>query len=55
MPFPFHKEKAPTGRNPLREYETTFIVQPEISDEGSLAILSKLDGILETGGATRLM
>lgn len=39
----------------MREYETTFIVQPEISDEGSLAILSKLDGILKTGGATRLM
>jgi small subunit ribosomal protein S6 len=39
----------------LREYETTFIVQPEISDEGSLAILSKLDGLLESGGATRLM
>jgi small subunit ribosomal protein S6 len=39
----------------LREYETTFIVQPEISDEGSQAILSKLDGILKTGGATRLM
>jgi small subunit ribosomal protein S6 len=39
----------------LREYETTFIVQPEISDEGGQAILSKLDGILETGGATRLM
>lgn len=39
----------------MREYETTFIVQPEISDEGSQAILSKLDGILETGGATRLM
>lgn len=39
----------------MREYETTFIVQPEISDEGSQAILSKLDGILEAGGATRLM
>lgn len=39
----------------MREYETTFIVQPEISDEGSQAILSKLDGILESGGATRLM
>ena len=39
----------------MREYETTFIVQPEISDEGSQAILTKLDGILETGGATRLM
>jgi small subunit ribosomal protein S6 len=39
----------------LREYETTFIVQPEISDEGSQAILAKLDGILDTSGATRLM
>lgn len=39
----------------MREYETTFIVQPEISDEGSVAILSKLDGVLKTGGATRLM
>ena len=39
----------------MREYETTFIVQPEISDEGGQAILSKLDGILKTGGATRLM
>lgn len=39
----------------MREYETTFIVQPEISDEGSQTILTKLDGILETGGATRLM
>jgi len=55
MSSSFNGERAPTGRSPLREYETTFIVQPEISDEGSHAILSKLDGILETGGATRLM
>ena len=39
----------------MREYETTFIVQPEISDEGSQAILSKLDGVLEAGNSTRLM
>ena len=39
----------------MREYETTFIVQPEISDEGSQAILAKLDGILDSGKATRLM
>jgi len=39
----------------LREYETTFIVQPEISDEGGQAILTKLDGVLEAGGADRLM
>ena len=39
----------------MREYETTFIVQPEISDEGGQAILAKLDGILDGGGATRLM
>lgn len=39
----------------MREYETTFIVQPEISEEGSQALLTKLDGILESGGAARLM
>ena len=39
----------------MREYETTFIVQPEISDEGAKAILARLDGILAAGGATRLM
>jgi small subunit ribosomal protein S6 len=44
-----------TGRNALREYETTFIVQPEISEEGNAVLLTKLDGILATGGATRLM
>jgi small subunit ribosomal protein S6 len=47
--------RHPTGRNALREYETTFIVQPEISEEGNSALLEKLDGILATGGATRLM
>ena len=39
----------------MREYETTFIVQPEISDEGGQAILAKLDGVLAAGEATRLM
>ena len=39
----------------LREYETTFIVQPEISDDGAKAILARLDGILAAAGATRLM
>ena len=39
----------------MREYETTLIVQPEISDEGSQAVLQKLDGILESQGATRLI
>jgi len=39
----------------VREYETTFIVQPEISDEGAEAILSRLDEVLATGGSTRLM
>lgn len=38
----------------MREYETTFIVQPEISEEGSQAILSRLDGILERTGDVRL-
>jgi len=38
----------------MREYETTLIVQPEISEEGSAAIFERLDGILEKAGAIRL-
>jgi len=39
----------------VREFETTFIVQPEISDEGLQAIRTRLDGILARHGAVRLM
>jgi small subunit ribosomal protein S6 len=39
----------------VREFETTFIVQPEISDEGLQAIRSRLDAILARHGAVRLM
>ena len=39
----------------MREYETTFIVQPEISSEGIEAICNRLDGVLEKEGATRLL
>jgi small subunit ribosomal protein S6 len=39
----------------MREYETTFIVQPEISDEGCQALFQRLDGMLERGGAVRLI
>ncbi len=39
----------------MREYETTFIVQPEITDDVREAFLAKLDGLLESGGALRLM
>jgi small subunit ribosomal protein S6 len=39
----------------LREYETTFIVQPEISDEGREALCQKLDAALEKQGSIRLM
>jgi small subunit ribosomal protein S6 len=39
----------------LREYETTFIVQPEISDEGCRELLARVDGILEREGAIRLL
>jgi len=39
----------------LREYETTFIVQPEISDEGREALNQKLDAALEKQGSIRLM
>ena len=40
---------------PVREYETTFIVQPEISDEGCGELLGRIDGLLEREGATRLL
>ncbi len=39
----------------MREYEFNFIIQPEISEEGSATILQKLDGILESAGSTRLL
>jgi small subunit ribosomal protein S6 len=39
----------------LREYETTFIVQPEISDEGVAALRERLDGVLAKAGAVKLM
>jgi small subunit ribosomal protein S6 len=39
----------------MREYETTFIVQPEISDEGAQELLTRVDGILERSGAIRLL
>jgi len=38
----------------VREYETTFIVQPEISEEGLLAICERLDGLLDKRSAVRL-
>jgi small subunit ribosomal protein S6 len=39
----------------MREYETTFIVQPEISDEGAKELLGRIDGLLERSGAIRLL
>jgi small subunit ribosomal protein S6 len=39
----------------MREYETTVIVQPEISSEGTDSILEKMDEVLEQKGSTRLM
>ena len=39
----------------MREFETTFIVQPEISDEGLQAIRGRLDAILARHGAVRLL
>jgi small subunit ribosomal protein S6 len=39
----------------MREFETTFIVQPEISDEGCQALFERLDTTLERGGAVRLL
>jgi small subunit ribosomal protein S6 len=39
----------------LREFETTFILQPEITDEGVQAICARVDQILERSGAVRLL
>ena len=39
----------------MREYETTFIVQPEISEEGCQDLFTRIDGVLEREGATRLL
>jgi small subunit ribosomal protein S6 len=39
----------------MREYETTFIVQPEISDEATRELLGRIDGLLERSGAIRLL
>jgi small subunit ribosomal protein S6 len=39
----------------VREYETTFIVQPEISDEGVQTLCERLDATLEKQGAIRLL
>jgi len=39
----------------VREYELTFIVQPEISDEGCAALREKLDAELQKSAAIRLL
>jgi small subunit ribosomal protein S6 len=39
----------------VREYETTLIIQPEISDEGVGTLQERLDGILEGFGTIRLI
>jgi small subunit ribosomal protein S6 len=39
----------------MREYETTLIVQPEISDEGIASLQERLNGILEGADAIPLL
>ena len=39
----------------MREFETTFIVQPEISDEGCQALFDRIDGLFEKADAVRLL
>jgi len=39
----------------VREYETVFIIQPEISQEGHRSLFEKLDKLLESHGAERLL
>ncbi|MCU0667979.1 MAG: 30S ribosomal protein S6 [Myxococcota bacterium] len=38
----------------MREFDTTFIVQPEISEEGREALVLRLRGVLERAGARPL-
>ncbi len=39
----------------MREYELNFIIQPEISEEGSKVILERLDAILAASTGERLL
>ncbi len=39
----------------MREYETTFIIQPEIGEEGCRRLFDKVDETLEKAGARRLL
>jgi len=39
----------------VREYESTLIIQPEISDEGVGALQERLDGVLAGFGTIRLL
>ena len=39
----------------MREYELNIIIQPEISEEGSATILSRLYELLEAGSSIRLL
>ena len=38
----------------MREYEFTFIVQPEITEDGLQAVFDRFDGVLEKHGSIRL-
>ncbi len=39
----------------MREYETTFVVQPEISDESCIDLCNRVSGALERTGAVPLL
>jgi small subunit ribosomal protein S6 len=39
----------------LREYETTFIVQPEISDDSCVELCARLDSVVEKHGGRHVM
>lgn len=39
----------------MREYETTFIIQPEIGEEGCRRLFDKVDETLDKAGARRLL
>ena len=39
----------------MREFETTYVLQPEITDEGVAALNERLDGLFEKSGSIRLL
>jgi small subunit ribosomal protein S6 len=38
----------------LRKYETSFVLRPDIEDDDTVALLTKMKGVVETAGGTHI-